>query len=358
MNQPAPPFSIAYTPAIPELLMQLNCSLVLSTFQAGKVVFLSAKDESSLVQLPRTFPGAMGIAIEGNRMAIATKYAVEVLADHPGLAPTYPRQPNTYDALYCPQATYYTSHIDVHDLHWGTEGLWAVNTAFSCLCLIDDTYSFVPRWKPPFISAIRPGDNCHLNGMAMQDGKPKYVTALGSGDSSQSWRDDIISGGVLMDVESNEIIARGLPMPHSPRIYDGKLYAVFSASGEVGCFDLARGTYDVVHRFEAFVRGMAKCGDYLFIGTSKLRRNSSTFRKLKFAESAVNAGLKVLHLPSGAYVGEIKYRASVDEIYDVQVLPGLRRPGILNPYKDTHNYALALPETTFWAHPTDEQPQL
>jgi hypothetical protein len=53
-----------------------------------------------------------------------------------------------------------------------------VNTAFSCLCTLDGRHSFVPRWRPPFITSLAAEDRCHLNGMAMADGAPKYVTAL------------------------------------------------------------------------------------------------------------------------------------------------------------------------------------
>ena len=49
------PFSCQYTPQIPELLQHLNCSIAISTYQAGKVVFISAKDENNLIQLPRNF---------------------------------------------------------------------------------------------------------------------------------------------------------------------------------------------------------------------------------------------------------------------------------------------------------------
>ena len=69
------------------------------------------------------------------------------------------------------------SEIHGHEMAWAGEELWIVNTLFSCLCTLRPEYSFVPRWKPPFISALAAEDRCHLNGLAVADGRPRYVTA-------------------------------------------------------------------------------------------------------------------------------------------------------------------------------------
>jgi len=150
MSQPPlAPFSCVHTPEIPDLLASLGCSLALTTYQAGKVIVLSAGTDDNLLQLPRTFAKPMGMAVSGPRMAIATREAVVVLRNVPGLAASYPRQPNTYDSLFVPRALYVTSELDLHDMSWGADGLWAVNTRFSCLSLIDEEHSFLPRWHPP-----------------------------------------------------------------------------------------------------------------------------------------------------------------------------------------------------------------
>ena len=346
---PPPPFSCSYSPNLPELLMQLNCTLVISTYQAGKVIFISAKDEQSLIQLPRTFERAMGIAIEDQKMAIATKDEINILVNSPALAATYPKKPGVYDAMFMPRVTYYTGQVDIHDLHFGQEGLWAVNTSFSCLALIGDQYSWIPKWQPHFISSLGSEDRCHLNGMVMHQGMPKYVTALGAGDQFQSWRNTLPNGGILMDVNSNEIIAHSLPMPHSPRIYDEQLFMLLSATGAIIRMDPATGTYEVVRKINGFLRGMSRLGDYIFIAQSRLRQNSSTFKDLEIADKANFAGITVIHLPTAAVVGEIRFLSSVDEIYDLQSLSGIRRPGILNTQSNLHKYGLTIPSGTFWA---------
>ncbi len=348
-SSPLAPFASTFTPNLPELLQKLQCSIAITTYQAGKVLIISAKDSENLSMLPRTFHKAMGMAIQEDRMAIATKSEVVVLKNSPELASSYPKKPNTYDAMFMPRATYYTGMVDIHDLHWGTDGLWAVNTSFSTLCGIDDHHSFTPKWKPHFISNLAAEDRCHLNGLAMKDGKPMYVSALGNGNTRQSWRENITKGGILMNVPENKIILQGLPMPHTPRIWDDKLYVLLSAGQQLICVNPENGSYETVAHIPGFVRGMAKQGDFVFIATSKLRKNSSTFKHLKIADKANEAGVTVLHLPTRSIVAKLSFQMTVDEIYDVQILPDMMRPNIINTYGEMHHEALIIPQATFWS---------
>ena len=330
--------------------MQMNASIAITTYQAGKVVMISAKDEHHLVQLPRTFNKAMGLAIDGNKMAVATKKEIVILRDSPELGFNYPKQPKVYDHFYVPRATFYTGEVDIHDIHFGNQGeLYAINTSFSSLCIIDDKYSFTPIWKPKFISTLESLDKCHLNGLAMENGKPRFVTALGSGDTHQSWRQNITQGGVLIDLALDEIVLNNLPMPHSPVLIGDKLYLLLSATGDFVVYDINTKAVETVKNLGGFTRGLSIYGDYAFIGMSKLRKNSSTFNQLKIAEKATFAGVIVVHIPSKAVVANLSYETSVDEIYGVQVLSNHKRPGILNTENDIHTRSLVLPTATFWS---------
>ena len=174
------------------------------------------------------------------------------------------------------------------------------------------------------------------------------VTAFGQTNTQQGWREKKLSGGILMDVQSNEVLLRDLPMPHSPRIFNGVLYLLLSVTGEVVAVDLKDGSYEVVNRVEGSVRGMTQYKDYLFVGSSLLRK-THTFGDLPLAQSnATFCGVSMFHLPSGAFVGQIKYVNSCEEIYDIQVLPGLRRPGILGVNSPMYRRALSIPNATFW----------
>lgn len=346
------PFAIQHTPDVPELLAELGCSLVLTTHQAGKVVVL-ASDGERLIQLPRTFEEPMGLAVEGDRMAIATKDAIVLLANEPRLAASHPRQQDTYDALFVPRSVHFVGSLAVHDMIWSREALLGVNTLFSCLFELDSRHSFRPVWKPPFVSRLAPEDRCHLNGLAAVEGEPRYATALGATDTAGGWRADKERGGLLMHVPSGEVVVGGLAMPHSPRVYDGTLYALLSATGEIVAVDVERGSYEVVNRVPGFARGLARAGDHLFVGHSRIR-SQHTFGDLALAgRKEAFCGVSIFHLPTGAFVGELRYLRTCEEIYDVQVLPGLRRPGLLGLHDDTYKRALSLPDQTFWARSED-----
>ena len=350
------PFTCKYTPQIPELLLKLNCSIAITTYQAGKLIFLSPRDENSLIQLPRTFEKPMGVTYDEkkDKLAVACKDEIIVFSNSKDLAAHYPKSPGTYDALYMPRVTYHTGQLDIHDLSFGADGsLYAVNTLFSCISKINEDYNFSPYWIPPFIDKIISEDRCHLNGMAMQAGIPKYATSFNQGNTFQSWRENITTTGVVFDIETNEVVAGNLPMPHTPRLFDNELYVLLSATGELVKMDLNSGKYDVIVRMDGFVRGMSLHRDYLFIGLSKLRKNSSTFGKLDFAEKANHSGIMVIHLPTGSIAGKITYLTSLDEIYDVQILADKIRPNILNTTTPDHKSGLMTPGATFWAKPTE-----
>jgi len=351
-NSSLAPFSCQYSAQIPELLLRLQCTIAVTTYQAGKLVLISPQDADTLVQLPRSFPKPMGIAENPatDQLALACKDEIIVFANSAELAHHYPQAPQKYDALYMPRATYHTGPLDIHDLCFAKDGtLYAVNTLFSCIVSINDRYNFTPFWHPPFIDKLVSEDRCHLNGLALKDGVPKYATAFNEGNKMQSWRENITKTGVVFDLETNETVARGLAMPHTPRWFGDALYVLLSASGELIKIDVNSGKHEVVIKLEGFVRGMDLYKDYLFIGLSKLRKNSSTFGKLDFAEKANEAGIVIVHLPTGSLVGKISYLTSLDEIYDVHILGNKIRPNILNTVKPDHKQGLMIPNSTYWA---------
>ncbi len=343
-----PPFAYTVSPEFPELLSQLNVSLVISTYQAGKLLFISS-DGESIKLLPRNMEQPMGLTVRDNTLAVACHSDTWVLQHDPRLGPAYPRQPETYDTLYVPHRHYFNGTVHMHDIAWQGNDLIGVNTLFSCLCRINGEHSFEPIWQPPFITELTAEDRCHLNGMAMQDGKPKYVTAFGATNNKDDWRANKYEAGIIMDVESNEIVAEGLPMPHTPRIFDGQLYVLLSATGELAKVDTSTGKYDVVKKFDGYVRGMDKIGDYLFVCLSKIRK-SHTFSDSEYAKRQdYQAGFEMIHLPTGASMSSLKFHRSCDEIYDIAILPGLKRPGMAGVMDGAWRMGITTPNNTYWS---------
>ena len=201
---------------LPALLSQLRLSLLISTYQTGHLVVVAAR-EGRLVLSFHQFDRAMGIAVKPGTIAVCTRKEVWFVRDAPDIAAKLePR--GHYDACFLARTSHFTDDIEAHEAAWVGSEFWVVNTLFSCLAALHPAYSFAPRWRPPFISALRPEDRCHLNGLALVDGQPRYVTALAETDSPAGWRAVKATGGCIIEVPSGQIVARGLSLPHSPRV--------------------------------------------------------------------------------------------------------------------------------------------
>jgi uncharacterized protein (TIGR03032 family) len=336
-------FRSVYSSGVPRLLERLGSSLLVSTYQSGRLIVLRA-DGDTLNTHFRAFPSPMGIAVGTHALALGTQRHVWEYRNLPEAGRKL-KPPGKHDACFLPRQAYVTGDIRVHELAYAADGLWAVNTRFSCLASLDGEHSFVPRWRPPFVSALAPEDRCHLNGLALVDGRVRWVTALGATDTAQGWREGKAHGGVLIDVPSGEIVARGLSMPHSPRWHAGRLWVLESGKGEIGTVDLATGRVETVAQLPGFTRGLAFAGPYAFVGLSQVRE-SNIFGGIPLTERVQErlCGVWVVDLRSGEVAGFVRFEGLVQEIFDVQLLPGLRYPEIAEPDSDLVAGAFALPQ--------------
>lgn len=331
---PHAPLSSVHTRSFPDLLRQIGASLLVTTYQAGKLAIL--RENQGVINTHfHVYNRPMGLAADNGRLAVGTAWTVEEYRNMADVAVKLD-PPERHDAAYLPRNIQITGNIDIHEMAYGKDGLWVVNTRFSCLCTLDGEHSFVPRWRPPFISGYAPEDRCHLNGLEMVDGKPKYVTALGTTDTAGGWRDNKAGGGVLMDVESGEFICRGLSMPHSPRWYDGKLWVLESGNGSLATVDPATGQLDTVVELPGFTRGLDFYGPFAFIGLSQVRE-SAVFSGIRLTERVDErcCGVWVVDLRSGRIVAFLKFEDAVQEVFAVSVLPGQRYPDVLG-VNDAH----------------------
>jgi uncharacterized protein (TIGR03032 family) len=324
------------------LLKQLAASLLVTTYQANKLLVVR-EAQGGLSTLVRTFDRPMGLAMDGRRMALGTRNEVWLLRDAPDIAPRI-EPASHHDACYLPRSCHVTGDIGIHELAWAGEELWIVNTRFSCLCTLDPDYSFVPRWRPPFISALAAEDRCHLNGLAVVEGRPKYVTALGETDTVGGWRANKPHGGCLLDVSTGEVVARGLSMPHSPRLHDGRLLLLESGTGQLLLVDPATGHRQTVAALPGFTRGLALCGPYAFVGLSKIRATSA-MDGVPLAEQReqLKCGVAVVDLRSGQSMALLEFQTAVEEIFDVQLLPGLRFPEVVGFQKEAVHHTFIVP---------------
>jgi uncharacterized protein (TIGR03032 family) len=336
----APPLRSVHTSNFSAILQELGVSVLVTTYQAGKLVMLRP-DGDRLNTHFRGFSKPMGLAVDGDRLAIGT--GVEIWEYHNAPAVARQLEPaGFHDACFFPRSSVCTGDIQIHEMAWGRNyepaaknldrELWFINTRFSCLCTRSNIHSFVPRWKPPFISALAPEDRCHLNGLCVVEGRPAFVTALGTTDTPGGWRATKKSGGILMELSSGEVVARGLSMPHSPRWYDGRLWVLESGSGGFGWIDPAMGKYEELAMLPGFTRGLDFCGPLAFIGLSQVRE-SAVFSGIAIAERPLaerSCGVWVVNIQTGKTVAYVKFEDALQEIFAVQVLPGVRHPDVIN----------------------------
>jgi uncharacterized protein (TIGR03032 family) len=329
--QPTREIRHEYTHSLPPLLSQLGVSLLVSTYQAGKVVAVGVA-AGELTLSYHNFERAMGLAVKPDAIAVAARAQVWLLHAAPDLAARV-EPAGRHDACFLTRSSHFTGEIQAHELAWAGEELWLVNTAFGCLCTLDGRHSFVPRWRPPFLTALAAGDRCHLNGLAIADGLPKYVTALAETDTPQGWRADKVHSGCLVDVPSGQTVARGFAMTHSPRVHRGRVWMLHSGAGQLVLVDLASGRAETVTELPGYTRGLAMYDRFAFVGLSKIRE-TSTFGGMPIAErrSELKCGVGVVDLGTGRLAAHLEFVTGMEEIFDVQVLPGARCPALSGPY--------------------------
>ena len=338
-------FRYTQTETLPALLTELRSSLLVSTYQANKLLVARAAGPG-LSTLVRTFDRPMGLAADARRMAVGTRNCVWFLRNAPDIAPRI-EPAGRHDACFLPRASHVTGDIGVHELAWAGEELLIVSTRFSCLCSLNPDYSFVPRWRPPFVTALAAEDRCHLNGLMVVDGKPRYATALGETDVKDGWRKGKADGGCLIDIASNEVVARGLSMPHSPRDHDGRLWVLESGTGRLALVDLSTGKWQTVVEVPGFARGLTFAGRYAFVGLSKIRKTSAMDGvPLAARRDELKCGVAVVDVPAGRVVGMLEFQTAVEEVFDVQLLPGLRFPEVVGFQKDSLHNTFVVPPTS------------
>jgi uncharacterized protein (TIGR03032 family) len=343
--QPRAELSSVHTSNLPELLAELRLSLLVTTYQAGRLIVIR-EQLGTLNTHFRSFASPMGLACDGTRLAIGTKREVWQFVNQSEVAPKLPPA-DSHDAAFLPRSRHHTGNIRIHEIGFVGAELWAVNTRFSCLCSFDAEHSFVPRWRPPFVSALAPEDRCHLNGFAIADGAVKYVTCLGVTDTAGGWRANKADGGCLLHVPGGEIVATGLPMPHSPRLYAGHLWLLESGRGTLSQIDPASGRREVIAKMPGFTRGLDFFGPYAFVGLSQVRE-TAIFSGLPLTDDLPvqerTCGIWVIDLRSGGTVAFLRFETGVQEIFAVQVLPGLRHPDIVTDDDSILDSSFILPD--------------
>jgi uncharacterized protein (TIGR03032 family) len=344
IDEPSPLRSV-HTTSFPAILDRLGGSLAVTTYQAGKFVLLRS-DGGVLNTHFRAFNKPMGMAVGPGRLAIGTAVDVWEFRNVPAVAAKL-EPAGKHDACFLPRSAHVTGDVQIHEMAYVNDQVVFVNTRFSCLATQDPDHSFAPIWRPKFISQLTPDDRCHLNGLGLVNGRPKWVTALGESDAAGGWRENKKNGGILIDVERNEIALRGLSMPHSPRWHNGQLWLLESGTGSLGVVDLDRGSYQPIIRLDGFTRGLDMVGNLAFVGLSQVRE-TAVFSGIEITERLQEAertcGVWVVDIVRGQVIAFLKFEDAVQEVFAVSFLAGIRFPDLINDNAELVGSSFVLPD--------------
>lgn len=327
----APVFEITTSRQFESFLAESGASLAVTTYQAGMVLLIGTDPETGRLWIfNRHIERPMGIACDRARLAVAGLTQITTFVDGHHGTPS-----EGADPVYVPQIAHFTGDLDVHDLAFdGAGDIVFVNTLFSCLSAVSATHSFRPVFQPRFVSRLAAEDRCHLNGLAMRDGEPAFVTAAARSDVAGGWREHRRDGGVVVDVPSGEIVAHGLSMPHSPRWFDGRLWILNAGSGEIGTVEPATGAFTPVAFCPGYLRGMTFVDRFAIVGVSQPRENR-TFGGLALQERleregvSPRCGLFVVDTATGDVVHWLRVGGVVTELFDIAVIPRARQPQMI-----------------------------
>lgn len=326
----SPAEMILSAPNLPEWLAQADVGLALTTYQAGRLFLIGRRHDGRLRAHERMIDHCQGLWTDGRTLWTSSRSVLWRFEND--VADGQATQSGA-DRRFVPREGRVTGAIDIHDIgvgeaDGGAIGPIFVNTAYNCLATVSERASFRALWRPPFISALVGEDRCHLNGLAMDGNRPAFVSAVSRSDVADGWRERRRDGGVIVDVASGEIVASGLSMPHSPRLYADRLWVLNSGTGEFGSVDTGDGRFVAAAFCPGYARGLAFAGRYAVIGLSRPRRNH-TFEglgldsRLAAKDAAARCGLIVVDIDSGQTVSWLRFEHSIDELYDVAVLPGV-----------------------------------
>lgn len=322
-------------------LVQQQISLGLTTYQSCRLMLLGVDNEGKFSGFERIFDRAMGLYATADRLYLSSRYQLWQLDNIVSPGQVY----NGYDKLYVPRIGYTTGDLDIHDVVVDNSGrVIFVSTLLNCLATMSEKNSCTPLWKPNFISKIINEDRCHLNGLALKEGKPAYVTACSQSDIVDGWREKRRDGGCVIDVAVNEVVVSGLSMPHSPRWYRDRLWLCNSGTGEFGYINGE--SFEPVAFCPGYLRGMAFSGDYAVVGLSQPRDKTFTGllleERLQEKQVSPRCGLMVIDLISGGVVEWLGLSGEITELYDVQAIEGVKRPMALGFQTDEISRFLTL----------------
>ena len=326
-GEPKQQTAISASRGFVDFLRTHRLSFVLTSYQTGQLMLIGVLPNGNLSVFQRNFVRAMGMWTSPQALylsSIAQLWRLENVLK-PGQVAN-----KQFDRLYVPRTAHTTGDLDIHEIAIDRDDrLVFINTKYSCLATLDPVHSFRPLWHPSFISKLAPEDRCHLNGLAMQDGVTKYVTAVSRSDVVDGWRERRHEGGVIIDVETGRVVTEDLSMPHSPRVANGALWVLDSGRGFLCRVDVESGKIERVAFCAGFLRGLSFFRHFALVAASLPRDN--TFKGLeldgniKARDAEPRFGAYIIDTRNGDILHWIRFEGAVRELFDAASFPASER---------------------------------
>jgi uncharacterized protein (TIGR03032 family) len=327
-GEPKTETRISASRGLVDFLLTYRLSFALTSYQTGQLMLIGVLPDHRLSVFQRNFVRAMGLASSPQTLYLSSIAQVWRLENvlKPGEVAN-----KQFDKLYVPRTAHTTGDLDIHEIAVDDSGrIVFVNTKYSCLATLDPVHSFKPLWRPSFISKLAPEDRCHLNGLALKDGRPKYVTAVSRSDVVDGWRERREEGGIIIDIETDHAVTEDLSMPHSPRAVDGVLWVLDSGRGYLCRIDAKSGAIERVAFCPGFLRGLSFFRQFALVAASLPRDN--TFKGLELdaniraRDAEPRCGAYIIDTRNGDILHWLRFEGTVRELFDVGFLPGFRAP--------------------------------
>ncbi|WP_288108765.1 TIGR03032 family protein [Limnobacter sp.] len=324
---------VVCTRAWENLQRDLGFSLVMGTRATGDLHLVSVKKDVGVHLHIQKFPLCMGIATWRNQLWVACVNDVRQYTDilqHPGVNSI------EFERCYVPRSLHFTGPLDAHEIAVDRHGqLLIVSSQYSAVVRLSNTHSAGVIWQPAFISALKPEDRCHLNGLCLQDGELKYVTLFARSDAPSGWRKLSFEQGEILDVSTGDAVCEGLVQPHSPRLYRGQLYVLNSGAGEFGLVDLKTGRFECIAYVAGYGRGLSFVGDYAIFGVSRPKTDVyisglKLHDRLRAMQTQDRCALIAVHLATGDVIEGIQFHGAVRELFDTHVIEDCRSVSMMD----------------------------
>jgi len=320
-------------------LLENKCSIVISCYRKHKLFCLGVQGNGEVSTYFLNTLRPMGLVAHNNMLISSslgniTTYVADSDENH--------KEWGYFDSIYRPTHVYLSADSDVHDLRIdpATSSIYYVSALFNCICTPSTTKSFNVYWTPPWITKDKHGnppceDRCHLNGMALFEGKPRFVTACCISDYHQAWREHQ-GEGVVYDILEETIVAHGLWAPHSPNWYRNQLWIAEAGTGQFGYVDLDTRKFVPKKFVPGFIRGITFFKNFALVNTS-MDRHDVAFKDIPLGDilqkenRSVRAGVHVIDMdtPGLDIKHWFEFLDPKTELYDIACIENTRRIRIL-----------------------------